>query len=201
MSIKIKIGGLSRLEDVDFINETKPDYAGVMLSKRSFLHSIDLETAKEIRKRLDPSIPLVGVFVNDLFTDPLVALRQGIVDIVQLQGTESEEYIRDLQFMSRKPVWKCIQANSPDVIATTVKSCADEILFGTEPDSGLRFDWELVKDVKRPYFISGTLTPEDIPAAIEQLNPMGVNLSAGVEVNGVKDLEKIRRAVAAAHAE
>lgn len=198
MSTKIKIGGLRRLEDVDFVNEAMPDYAGVVLSRR-FQRSIHFEEAKAIRKRLNSSIPLVGVFVNDRFTDALVALRQGAVDMVQLQGTESEEYIQDLKFMSRKPVIKACQMDSPSVVPYMVESAADYILMGSNPESGTVFDWSMVKDISRPFILSGGLTPDNLEYAIQTVHPWGVNLTSGVETNSIFDLEKMIKAVSIAH--
>lgn len=192
MATKIKICGLRRLEDVDFVNEAKPDFASVILCRR-FWRGIDFEQAKAIRKRLDSNIPLVGVFVNDRFTDVLVSLRQGIVDMVQLQGTESEEYITNIQLMSRKPVIKACQLDSPDVIPYAVHSAADYILLGT--GNGKTFDWSMLKDVKRPFFLSGGLTPENISDALEKVHPWGVDFFNGVETNQVIDREKVLAAV------
>lgn len=196
MPTKIKIGGLCRLEDVDFVNEAKPDFAGVVLCKR-YAWGIGLEQARAIRKRLNPDIPLVGLFVNDQYMDVLVALRQGIVDIAQLQGTESEEYIQDLRIMSRKPVIKACQVDSTDVLPYAERSSADYILMGTEPGPDLDrlMDWSLLKGMRRPYILSGGLNPENLSDAIETLHPWGVNLSTGVETNGVKDRGKILAAV------
>lgn len=196
MSTKIKICGLRRLEDVDFVNEAKPDYAGVILCRR-FWRGVDFEQAKALRKRLDPNIPLVGVFVNDRFTDVLVSLRQGIVDMVQLHGTESEEYITNMQIMSRKPIIKACQLHDASVIPYAVNSAADHILLDSGSGSGQTFDWSMVKDVKRPFFLAGGLTPENIPAAIESVHPWGVDISSGVETDRVKDRDKILAAVEA----
>jgi phosphoribosylanthranilate isomerase len=106
MSVKIKISGLRSEQEVDLVNEVRPDFASIMLCQR-FWRRVDFDQARALRRRLNSNIPLVGVFVNDKFSDVLVALRQGVVDMVQLQGTESEEYITSLQMMSYgKPVIK-----------------------------------------------------------------------------------------------
>lgn len=198
MAVKIKIGALSRLEEVDIVNELKPDFAGVDLCNR-YKHGIDIEQAKAIRRRLDPNIPLVGMFVNDRYMDVLVALRQGVIDIAQLQGTESEEFIRDLKFMSRKPVIKACQVESPDVIPAVLNSSADLLLFGVEPDTETIFDWSLLRNVERPFILSGGLNPDNIAHAIEVVRPWGVNLITGFETDGVKDRAKLIAAFEAAH--
>ena len=204
MSTKIKICGLRRIEDVDFVNEAKPDYAGVILCRR-FWRGIDFEQAALLRRHLDPNIPLVGVFVNDKFSDVLVALRQGIVDMVQLHGTESEEYITSLQMMSYgKSVIKACQVHSPDVIPYAENSAADYILLDSGAGSGKTFDWNIVRDVKRDFLLAGGLTPENLPKAIEAVRPWGVDLCGGTEIqvgpnpsDRIKDREKILAAVEA----
>lgn len=198
MATKVKICGLRRIEDADFVNEAKPDFAGVMMCQR-FWRSVDVNQAKAIRKRLHPDIPLVGVFVNDQFMDVLVALRQGVVDYAQLQGTESEEYISHLQMLSGKPIVKCCQMDhamdSDNVISYAVNSCADHIMFGS--GSGERFDWSVLKHVKRPFILAGGLTPDNVWDAMESVHPWGVEFLNGVETDGVKDRDKILAAVEA----
>lgn len=198
MATKIKICGLQHVEDADFVNEAKPDFAGVMMCRR-FCRSVDMDQAKAIRKRLDPSIPLVGVFVNDQFMDVLVALRQGIVNCVQLQGTESEEYISHLQMLSGKPIIKCCQMNETtdpaQVIPYMVDSCAEHIMFGTGGET--RFDWSVLQGITRPFILSGGLTPDNVQEAIEQVHPWGVDFLGGVETDGIKDRDKILAAVEA----
>lgn len=205
MSTKIKICGLRRIEDVDYVNEAQPDYAGVILCRR-FWRGIDFEQAKLLRERLDRSIPLVGVFVNDKFSDVLMALRTGVVDMVQLHGTESEEYISSLRMLNKGvEIIKAVRVQSPDVLRYARNSCADHVLLDAPYGSKERFDWNLTKEVNRPFFLAGGLTPETIPSAIEELHPWGIDISGGVEdVIGpnphdrVKSREKIIAAVQAA---
>ena len=193
MSTIIKICGLRTEQDVDCINAAKPDYAGVVLCSR--LHrGIDREQAKQLRRRLDSNIPLIGLFVNDPFCDVLVALRQGIVDMVQLQGTESEEYITSLQMMSRKPVIKACRVHDASVLPYAESSAADYILLDSASE-GERYRPELIQQVKRPYFLSGGLSPENLEKAIQELHPWGVNLLEGVETEGQIDPRKVAAAV------
>lgn len=204
MSTKIKICGLRRIEDVDFVNEAKPDYAGVILCRR-FWRGIDFDQAKRLRDRLDPSIPLVGVFVNDKFSDVLMALRTNVVDMVQLHGTESEEYISSLHMLNKGvEIIKAVQVHSPDVIHYAVDSCADHILLDSAGHNSQGFDWKLVNGVQRNFFLAGGLTPETIPQAIEQVHPWGIDICGGVEdvigpnpCDRIKSREKILAAVEA----
>lgn len=195
MSVKVKVGGICHLEDVDIINRVKPDFAGVDLCRR-YRHGVSNEMAKKIRERLDPSIPLVGMFVNDPYMEVLVALRQGYIDIAQLQGTESEEFIRDLRFMSRKPVIKAIEIADPAQMPETLETSADHVLLCCPPDSGVVLDWKQAARYERDFILSGTLTPENLQAAIETAHPWGVNLVNGVETaDRHKDYDKLMRAM------
>lgn len=204
MATKIKICGLRRVEDIDFVNEAKPDYAGVILCRR-FWRGIDFDQAKRLRDRLDPSIPMVGVFVNDQFSDVLIAMRQNFLSMVQLHGTESEEYIQSLQMLNKGvEIIKACHVHSPEVIPYAVNSCAEHILLDSGAGSGKTFDWSMVKNVQRPFFLAGGLTPENIPQAIEQVRPWGIDLASGVEdqigatvSDRIKSRDKILAAVEA----
>ena len=202
MSIKIKLSGLRCEQDVDYVNEARPDWASVMLCHR-FWRCVDFDQARQLRRRLRDDIPLVGVFVNDKFSDVLVALRQGIVDMVQLQGTESEEYITSLQMMSYgKPIIKACELHSPEVIPYAENSAADHILLHCPRTEGAPQCWNAVQGIRRPFLLAGGLTPENMAEAVEAVHPWGVDLCTGIEtVTGpeltdrVKDHKRILEAV------
>jgi phosphoribosylanthranilate isomerase len=183
MSVKIKISGLRSEQEIDFVNEVRPDFASIMLCQR-FWRRVDFDQARALRRRLNSNIPLVGVFVNDKFSDVLVALRQGVVDMVQLQGTESEEYITSLQMMSYgKPVIKACEVHSPEVIPYAENSAADHILLHCPPIEGQPQSWDVVKDVSRDFILAGNLSPDNLTRALNSVHPWGVDLCGGVEVS------------------
>jgi phosphoribosylanthranilate isomerase len=192
MATKIKLCGLRSLEDARLANEVKPDFAGVVLCRR-FWRGIDFELASAIRRTLSSNIPLVGVFVNDEFSTVHAALRRGVVDMVQLEGTESETYIRDLMLFTGKEVIKGCNVTGPDVPSKVEHTAANYLLFSSENDKP--FEWDWVAQVQRPFILSGGLTVENLPQALRRLHPWGVDLSAGVETDCVKDPEKVRAAV------
>lgn len=197
---KIKICGLRRLEDVDYVNEAHPDYAGVILADpKKFRRAISREQAKAIRKKLDPTIPLVGVFVNNSFLEVDNYLRSNIIDMAQLHGNESDEYIRIIRFNCEKPVFKAFQIHSQEDVDRSVKSYADQVLLDSGTGSGKTFDWSVAANVRRPFMLAGGLNPDNLEAAIAQTHPWAVDISSGVETNGVKDREKILKAVEIAH--
>jgi phosphoribosylanthranilate isomerase len=192
MATKIKLCGLRSLEDAKLANEVKPDFAGVVLCRR-FWRGIDFDLASAIRRTLSSNIPLVGVFVNDEFSTVHAALRRGVVDMVQLEGTESETYIRDLMLYTGKPVIKGCNVTGPEVPGLVERTAANYLLFSNLVDEP--FDWNWIRDIQRPYCLSGGLNAENLHQAREQLHRWGVDLSSGVETDCKKDGEKVRAAV------
>ena len=93
---RIKICGLTRLEDIDAVNELKPEYVGFVFAKSR--RQITKEHAVTLRCYLDPEIQAVGVFVNELPAIVAGYLEEGVIDLAQLHGNESEEYIHSLRF-------------------------------------------------------------------------------------------------------
>lgn len=192
MATMIKLCGLRSLADARLANEVKPDFAGVVLCRR-FWRGIDFDLALAIRRTLSSNIPLVGVFVNDEFSTVHAALRRSVVDMVQLEGTESEEYIRDLMVLTGKQVIKGCNVTGPEVPTQVERTAANYLLFSSLPE--YPFDWAWLEQVQRPYILSGGLNAENLPYAIHRLHPWGVDLSSGVETDCVKDPEKVRAAV------
>ena len=94
---KIKICGLKRLKDVGYVNEAKPDYAGFVLHFPRSHRSLSEEEATALRARLLPEIPAVGVFVDQPMEIVVSLLKRGVIDIAQLHGSESPDYIRTLR--------------------------------------------------------------------------------------------------------
>ncbi|GHT10502.1 N-(5'-phosphoribosyl)anthranilate isomerase [Endomicrobiia bacterium] len=188
---KIKICGLKREEDVSFVNIAKPDYAGFVFA--GVKRKIDFNTAVRFRSLLDDTIQSVGVFVNDKI-DNIVNLCEGkTIDLVQLHGGEDESYIGRLKERIKKPVVKAVRVKDKIYSAATK---ADFMLFDTYSSfeyggSGKIFDWDLLKEFRNPFFLAGGLNRDNIAEAVKKLNPYCVDLSSGVETNGVKDLNKI----------
>lgn len=186
---KVKICGLRSLDAIEAVNHAKANYAGCILSP-GFKRSISEEMAKSFRENLQPDIPLVGVFVNEDVQRVLRLLQAGIIDIAQLHGQESEEYIAEVKAMG-KLVWKVFQMKGEVDIEAIESSSADMVLLDSGTGSGESFDWSLVKQIKRPFILAGGLTPDNVTIAIEQTNPYCVDTSSGVETHGLKDKEKI----------
>nr|WP_320025846.1 phosphoribosylanthranilate isomerase [uncultured Acetobacterium sp.] len=188
---KIKICGLTRLADIEAVNAVKPDYIGFVFatSKRQ----VDMETARTLKQALVPGIEAVGVFVNHPVTEIIALAEAGIIDIIQLHGDEDEATVRLLQAQTGLPVIRAFRIKSQADIKETT---ADYRLFDTyDPSqyggSGATFNWELLDDVTGDFFLAGGLNSGNIEAAIKQVKPYCVDISSGVETDGVKDRDKI----------
>ncbi len=191
---KIKICGLRREEDVTYVNECLPDYVGFVLAKGK--RNVTKEKAAHLRELLAPSIVPVGVFVNEEIEVIARLVREGIIDAVQLHGDEDTAYIRQLRETIASPIIKAVRVATPEDVLGCEAIPADYLLFDTRTQgeyggSGRRFDWELIKNVKRPYFLAGGITEENVCEAVNCLVPYAIDVSSGVETDGYKDKTKI----------
>ncbi len=196
---KIKICGLSRDIDAKYVNEARPDFVGFIIGVPFSRRNIDAEKAKKLRKIIDVDIKTAGVFIDHPVEEVAKIANDGIISIAQLHGSENEEYIKRLRELSPKTeIWKAYVIKSREDIRSAENSPADKILLDSGTGCGKTFDWSAVCGVKREFILAGGLNCENIPKAIEQIHPWAVDLSSGVETDGVKDREKILKAVEAA---
>ena len=189
--MKIKICGLSRPADIEAVNRYQPDYAGFILNFPKSFRNITPEQAKRLRSKLSDSIPAVGVTVNQPVETVAHFLKHGIIDIAQLHGQEDEAYIRTLQDMTGKPVWKAFQIRCAADLDAARTSPADMILLDNGYGTGETFDWTLVRDIGRPFILAGGLRLDNLAEAAK-MQPYAMDLSSGAETDRVKDPEKIR---------
>ena len=187
---KLKMCGLSRIEDIQAANAIKPDYIGFVFAEISKRRVSALEASK-LKSKLDPEIKAVGVFLNDKLDFVASMLNLGIVDLVQLHGSEDEAYFEKVREITNKPIIKAFIIRSKEDVERAEKSTADYILLDGGKGQGKAFDWSLLKDIKRPYFLAGGLNPENVGDAVKALKPYAVDVSTGIETDGVKDREKM----------
>lgn len=197
---KIKLCGLSRPCDIEAANELSPEYVGFVFARKSKRY-IAPETAKELKRLLVPSIKAVGVFVNESLADVAGLLDSGVIDIAQLHGTEDEEHIYRLKELTGKPVIKAFCIKSGQDIAAAEQCCADCVLLDSGAGTGTAFDWRLIEKISRPYFLAGGLEPGNVGKAVRQLKPYAVDVSSGIETDGVKDKRKMAAFAAAVRKE
>ncbi len=194
---KIKLCGLMRPEDAEAANELKPDFAGLVFWERS-RRFVDQDQAKLLRQILDPSIPVVGVFVDQPMDRILELLDQDILQMAQLHGHESEEELNYLKVRSGRPVIRAVKVRSEKDLLFARHSAADYILLDNGTGTGETFDWTLMDDrLARPIFLAGGLNEENVKDAICRYHPYAVDVSSGIETEGRKDPEKMKRFVRA----
>ena len=187
--VKIKLCGLTRRCDIEWANELHPDYVGFVFAGSR--RRVTDRQAAQLRKILREDIPAVGVFVDEPIDHVAALVRQGVIQMVQLHGAEDEGYIRELRRAVSVPVIQAFSVRSPEDIQDAGKSSADFILLDHGAGgTGQAFDWSLAAALDRPYFLAGGLHPGNAAAAAE-LRPYAVDVSSGIETEGVKDRQKM----------
>ena len=187
---RVKMCGMTSEGDVINANELKPDYIGFVFAKNS-RRFVAPQRAQELKKLLDKDIKAVGVFVDENIETVSALIMDGTIDIAQLHGNEDDNYITLLRERTGKPVIKAFRIRSEQDVLRAEKSKADMILLDAGAGEGRMFDWSLLKEIKRPYFLAGGLNPENAADAVKALKPYAVDVSTGIETNGVKDREKM----------
>ncbi len=196
MALTIKICGLRRTEDIDYVNESLPDYAGFILSQ-GFKRSITPELFSELVYRLDDRIKSVGVFVDE----PLENIREHFaahLDIIQLHGNENEHYINALRGFFSGEIWKAVRAGTPEDIEFADMLPADKLLIdsfvkGSVGGTGKTADISVIKKARfeKTFILAGGIDISNVSSLAGELSPYGVDISSSVETDGFKDKQKI----------
>lgn len=181
---KLKICGLKRIQDIDYVNELKPDYIGFILSP-GFKRSIDKETAKNLKSRLSKDIKAVGVFVNENRQNIDYYIKNNIIDIVQLHGNEEPEFCNGFDV----PVIKYF---NPKTLNRINEYDTPYFLFDSGTGTGKGFDWSILPECEKPFFLAGGINKDNLRRALDEVNPYCIDLSSAVETNGFKDYNKIK---------
>ena len=191
--MKVKICGLKTLEDIDYINEVLPDFAGFIFAESS--RRISFNQAAKMKSKLNKNIKSIGVFVNEKTEKIINAAEEGIIDLIQLHGNEDNNYIKEIGNKLKLPVIKAFKADSnlkyniENTIAdyVLIDSCNKNQFGGT----GQLFDWGLIPETDKKIFLAGGLNADNIIRAIKEVNPYCLDINSGVEINGKKDRKKI----------
>jgi len=192
MKTKIKICGLTNLEDALLADNLGADYLGFIFAKSK--RQVDVQTVKRIVEQLPSGPTKVGVFMDQ----PLEFVRETMektgLDRIQLHGEESIDFCRALNW----PVIKRIQIDDN----ASMKSVHDQMnqfpgvqyLIDPGAGDGKTFDWSIIQNLKTDYILAGGLNPDNVREAVVMLHPFGVDVSSGVESwAGKKDPEKLKR--------
>ena len=207
---KVKMCGISKVETIPAVVEAKPDYMGLVFapSKRQ----VTVEQAKILIEELhrgyakkygsdtehdkNDTIKTVGVFVNETVDNLVTIANEANLDAVQLHGDEDETFIQSLKERTNVEVWKAVQIRSAADVEKWIDSSADMLLFDAyhkdeRGGTGEVFDWSSLDAFERPFMLAGGIDSTNVARAIRTVRPYGIDISSGIETNGVKDDEKI----------
>ncbi|WP_413627493.1 phosphoribosylanthranilate isomerase [Fructilactobacillus vespulae] len=185
--VKIKICGIQTVDDVQKINIEKPDLVGFVFaaSKRQ----ISLSQAKVLKSNLLPDIETVGVFANPEFTDVQSALKQKIIKTVQYYGDLTPEIVDKIHSLNGKVI-QVVKAENEII------SQSDLVMIDGSKGRGLAPKTFKKLGTKKPQVLSGGIKLENVEAALAIVRPAIVDISSGVETNGIKDQAKIAKVIA-----
>ena len=207
---KVKMCGISKVETIPAIVDAKPDYMGLVFapSKRQ----VTVDQAKTLVEELhrgyaqkygsdtehdkNDTIKTVGVFVNETVDNLVTIANKANLDAVQLHGDEDETFIQSLKERTNVEVWKAIQIRTAADTEKWIDSSADMLLFDAyhkdeRGGTGEVFDWSSLDAFERPFMLAGGIDSTNVARAIRTVRPYGIDISSGIETNGVKDDEKI----------
>ena len=190
---EIKICGITKQEEIEYLNELKVQYAGFVFTQSK--RAVNIGQANELIKCLDKDIQKVGVFKDNSLTEILEILMYVPLNVVQLHGNEDKKFISDLKerISDNVQIWKALSVKDEDKL--------DEFLFkdysslidmyvidGDNPGSGEAFSLETLKqklkncENKIPYLLAGGITPKNALKRAEEVCALGVDVSSGVEI-------------------
>ncbi len=204
MAVRVKICGITRLQDMHAACDAGADALGFVFYEKSPRH-LAIETAAELMRALPPFVQSVGLFVN---ADPAYiesVLKMAPLDLLQFHGDETPAECARYG----RPWLKAVRVNRD----TDLLKCAadfeaarglllDAYVPGVPGGTGERFDWSLIPpNLSRPVILSGGLTPDNVAEAVQQVRPWAVDVSSGVEASkGIKDAYKVAQFIAKAKA-
>ena len=196
--MKLKFCGLTREADICAANETRPDYIGFVFAESR--RRVTDRQAAHLKAGLAPGIQTVGVFVHDAPEHIAALANRGVIDLIQLHGGESAAYIRQLRQLTAAPVIYAVRVGKQNDIERVNGYPVDFLLLdslvkNTYGGSGEMFDWSLIGRMGKPFFLAGGLNETNIPHAM-RTGAYALDLSSGIETDGVKDAEKMRRIAA-----
>ena len=192
--VKVKICGICHEVEIGIMNELMPDYVGFVFVQKS-RHFIAPEHASLLRSKLKNGIKSVGVFSNTSLRTVAMCVEVAGLNMVQLHGDETGEYIASLREYIKVPIMKVFKVQKQIDAEKAMYSTADYIMLdGGNAGDGKTFDWSLIGNVRRKFFLSGGLTPENMnKALILDPQPYALNVNSGVEANKLKDYRKVMK--------
>ena len=200
--IRVKFCGIRRTEDIEAVNRLQPDFAGFVFAKSK--RQVTKGQAAALKELLDPGIKTIAVLVNMPAEEAAALANSGIADMLQLHGDEDAAYITKLKTLTQVKIIKAIRLQGTETDNTLMKEAeqTDFYLFDTfladiYGGTGKTFSLSLLKGVQieKPFFLAGGLDAGNVPEVIRQAQEdarlfpyfYGVDVSGGIEADGVKD--------------
>ena len=195
---KVKICGISHDIEISIMNELNPDYVGFIFASKS-KRFIAPEHAGYLRSKLKRSIKAVGVFENARLEVVALAVETAGLDMVQLRGQETGEYIAALREYTRIPIIRSFKVKTAMDAERAMYTTADYVMLDGGGEGGYAFDWSFIGSSKRrTYFLKGGLTPDNVQQALSlSPQPFALDVSTGVEANRMKDYRKCMKFILA----
>lgn len=196
---KVKICGLTRNVDIEYVNKYLPDCIGFVFAASR--RQVNTDDALKLSNVLDKWIKKAGVFVNHSIDEVLQITSVCGLDIIQLSGDEDFEYVKKLKskVRSKAEIWKAIRVKDETSLSNAELFDADGILLDAYAGnayggSGKSFDWTIAAKASEKFkiILAGGLDDSNVRQAIEIVNPFAVDVSSGVETDGYKDETKIK---------
>lgn len=195
--MKLKFCGFKNKLDIENALTCNIDYLGLIFAESK--RKIDKNKAFEIVKDLDfGNVKLVGVFMNQSLNEVLEISEFVNLDIIQIHGSESNEFLEELKNKTGKEIWRAIPGNEK-CLESFNNIPADLVLIDSANGggSGIIADWNLISTYEnkfnKPYMLAGGLGIDNIKYAIKMLKPVGLDICSGIELDGVKNLELMRK--------
>ncbi len=199
--VKIKICGLKRQEDIEYANELLPDYIGFVFAKSR--RQVDLKLAQTLGNMLGKGIKKVGVFVNEDIEQVKEIAKNANLDVLQFHGDEDQVYLSNFKGFT---IWK---SKSIEISMKTAEQnimekinsypiegvVLDSSINGSTGGTGQSFNWNLIPrfNIEKKLILAGGLSIDNVRNAIEIVKPYAVDISSGVEINNVKNFNKIKK--------
>ena len=190
----VKYCGITKEEEIQHLQQLPIDYVGFVFYKKSKRY-VEKEQARRLRAKLKPSIPSVGVFVEEEIPKILELLQEGIIQGVQLHGEEEEAYVlklkQEMEKLGTKPfLWQAFILKEEKDIERANASPADLILLDGGKGEGKEAEAGLLQKIQRPYILAGGLSPENVVEKIKAFSPYGLDVSSGIEEQGEEGIRK-----------
>ena len=207
---QIKLCGLTRLSDIETVNELEPEYIGFVFWEKSS-RFVPGDEALKLKRALLPDIKAVGVFVDEDVSKVAALLNEKVIDVAQLHGHEDCRYIERLKEIAPGcEIIKALKVRDKESFLRELDGFAltgpDFFLLDSGTGSGQTFNWKILqspevtsklKELSKGWFLAGGLDPDNVTLAIKELRPMAVDVSSGIETEGKKEPGKMRAFVKA----